>query len=127
TAGGVGSFKGQNVKVAVIDSGIDYTNPDLGGCAHFGDSNCRVVGGWDFVGNSYDDSVADTDYQPVPHPDADPAPCDPNFADAEVAAGRAATSDAGHGTHVAGIIGANAADVNGVTGVAPQAKFLAYR
>ena len=32
-AGGVGAFKGQGVKVAVIDSGVDYTNPDLGGCA----------------------------------------------------------------------------------------------
>jgi subtilisin family serine protease len=126
-AGGVGPDKGQGVKVAVIDSGIDYTNPDLGGCAHFGDANCRVVGGFDFVGDSYDDTSTDLAYQPVPHPDNDPAPCDPNVADAVVAAGRAASSDAGHGTHVAGIVGAKAAGPNGVTGVAPEVQFLAYR
>jgi subtilisin family serine protease len=125
--GGVGAAKGQGVKVAVIDSGIDYTNPDLGGCAHFGDATCRVVGGFDFVGDSYDATATDADFQPVPHPDADPAPCNPITADAEVAAGRAASSDAGHGTHVSGIIGAKAADANGVTGVAPSASFLAYR
>jgi minor extracellular serine protease Vpr len=127
SAGGVGTFKGQGVKVAVIDSGIDYTNPDLGGCAHFGDSNCRVVGGYDFVGDNYDANPADKAYNPVPTPDNDPAPCNPLTADAIVAAGRATSSDAGHGTHVAGIIGAKAADANGVTGVAPEAKFLAYR
>ncbi len=36
---------GQNVKVAVIDSGIDYTHPDLDGV---------VVGGWDFTNNDAD-------------------------------------------------------------------------
>jgi subtilisin family serine protease len=127
SAGGVGSDTGKGVKVAVIDSGVDYTNPDLGGCAHFGDSNCRVIGGYDFVGDSYDDSSADKAFQPVPHPDNDPAPCDPNTADAIVSAGRATDSDAGHGTHVAGIIGAKAAGPDGVTGVAPDVSFLAYR
>jgi minor extracellular serine protease Vpr len=126
-AGGVGSFKGQGVKVAVIDSGVDYTNPDLGGCAHFGNANCRVIGGWDFVGDLYDGTSTDHVFNPVPAPDADPAPCDPLFADARVAAGDASSSGAGHGTHVAGIIGAKAADANGVTGVAPDVSFLAYR
>jgi subtilisin family serine protease len=126
-AGGVGPYKGQNVKVAVIDSGVDYTNPDLGGCAHFGDANCRVIGGYDFVGDLYDGTSTDKAFNPVPAPDPDPAPCNPLFADARVTAGDAATSGAGHGTHVAGIIGANAANADGVTGVAPQVKFLAYR
>ena len=126
-AGGVGAAQGQGVKVAVIDSGIDYTNPDLGGCAHFGDANCRVVGGFDFVGDSYDANPADGAFQPVPHQDNDPAPCDPLTADKIVAGGFATSSDAGHGTHVAGIIGAKAADANGVTGVAPRVSFLAYR
>jgi minor extracellular serine protease Vpr len=127
TAGGVGSDQGQGVKVAVIDSGIDYTNPDLGGCAHFGDANCRVIGGYDFVGDSYDDTSTDKAFQPVPQPDNDPAPCDPNTADAIVSAGGSASSDAGHGTHVAGIIGARAANADGVTGVAPAVSFLSYR
>jgi len=32
--------------IAVIDSGIDYTHPDLGAC--FG-SGCKVLGGYDFI------------------------------------------------------------------------------
>ncbi|MGZ8852535.1 MAG: S8 family peptidase, partial [Thermoanaerobaculia bacterium] len=42
---------GVGVKVAVIDSGIDYTHPDLGGC--FG-GGCRVAGGHDFVNDDAD-------------------------------------------------------------------------
>lgn len=128
-AGGVGNDLGQGVKVAVIDSGIDYTNPDLrnGTCNHLGDPGCRVIGGYDFVGDSYDDTPTDPAFQPVPHPDNDPAPCDPNTADAIVNAGGSASSDAGHGTHVTGIIGAKAANADGVTGVAPDVQFLAYR
>jgi hypothetical protein len=37
---------GQGIRVAVLDTGIDYTHPDLGGC--FG-ASCKVVGGYDFV------------------------------------------------------------------------------
>jgi len=35
-------------RIAVIDTGVDYTHPDLGSC--FGPS-CKVIGGWDFVNN----------------------------------------------------------------------------
>jgi len=47
---------GQNVTgigttVAIVDTGIDYTHPDLGGC--FGPS-CKVIGGWDFVNGDAD-------------------------------------------------------------------------
>lgn len=41
---------GTGVKVAVIDTGIDYNHPDLGGC--FGEG-CRVALGHDFVGKKY--------------------------------------------------------------------------
>ncbi|MBK8051567.1 MAG: S8 family serine peptidase [Anaerolineales bacterium] len=37
--------------VAIIDTGIDYTHPDLGGCFGIG---CRVAGGWDFYNNDGD-------------------------------------------------------------------------
>jgi minor extracellular serine protease Vpr len=111
--GGVGALDGSGVKVAVIDSGIDYTNPDLGGC--FG-PGCKVAGGFDLVGNSYDDTPTDPGYQPIPHPSPDPAPCDPNIG-----------GNGGHGTHVAGIIGAKAAGPTGVTGVAPGVTLLAFK
>lgn len=117
-------WTGQGVKVAILDSGVDYTHPDLGGC--FG-AGCRVAGGFDFVGDSYDAAPEDSTYQPVPHPDPDPAPCDPNVADAIAQQPGAGPSAAAHGTHVAGIVGAKAASATGVTGVAPQATILAYR
>jgi hypothetical protein len=44
-------LKGAGVTVGIIDSGIDYTHPDLGGC--FG-AGCRVVGGYDFVNDDAD-------------------------------------------------------------------------
>jgi len=42
---------GSGIKVAILDTGIDYTHPALGGC--FGPS-CKVIGGWDFVNNDGD-------------------------------------------------------------------------
>ncbi len=87
---------GAGVKVAIIDSGIDYRHPDLGG--GFG-PGFRVDGGFDFVGDFYLGGGT------VPIPDANPLDCN------------------GHGTHVAGIIGAN----GGARGVAPGATLRAYR
>ena len=104
-------YTGAGVLVAVIDTGIDYHHPDLGGC--FGEG-CRVSGGWDFVGDAFnpasadgslETSVAALAFDPVPHPDADPDDCN------------------GHGTHVAGIVGANGV----VKGVAPGVTLGAYR
>lgn len=42
---------GAGVRVAIIDSGIDYTHSDLGGC--FG-QGCKVVDGWDFINDDAD-------------------------------------------------------------------------
>ena len=93
---------GRGVRVAVMDSGIDYDHPDLGGC--FG-PGCRVESGRDFVGNPYNNDSTSPAYNPVTTPDPLPDDC------------------GGHGTHVAGIIGANGA----VRGVAPGVTFMAYR
>jgi subtilisin family serine protease len=93
---------GAGIKVAVMDTGIDFDNPDLGGC--FG-PGCRVEGGYDLVGDAYNNDSTSATYNPVPTPDAIPDDCN------------------GHGTHVAGIIGANGQ----VKGVAPGVTFRAYR
>ena len=95
-------YTGAGVKVAIMDTGIDYDHPDLGGC--FG-PGCRVAAGWDFVGDAYNADSSSTAYNPVPAPDAYPDDCN------------------GHGSHVAGIVGANGA----VVGVAPGVTFGAYR
>jgi subtilisin family serine protease len=76
---------GEGIVVAILDTGIDYTHHDLGGC--FG-PGCRVEAGYDFVNQ-------------------DPDPMD----------------DHGHGTHVAGIVGANGQ----VVGVAPAVRLHAYK
>lgn len=42
---------GRNVTISIIDSGIDYLHPDLGGCFGLG---CKVAGGYDFVDGDED-------------------------------------------------------------------------
>jgi len=42
---------GSGIIVGEIDDGVDYTNPDLGGCLG---PNCKVIGGWDFGDNDPD-------------------------------------------------------------------------
>ncbi|HET9445072.1 MAG TPA: S8 family serine peptidase, partial [Steroidobacteraceae bacterium] len=93
---------GAGIKVAVMDTGIDFDHPDLGGC--FG-PGCRVFTGWDFVGDAFNADDTSPTYNPVAVPDPIPDDCN------------------GHGTHVAGIVGANGA----IRGVAPNVKFGAYR
>ncbi|KAK8051388.1 hypothetical protein PG993_002773 [Apiospora rasikravindrae] len=92
---------GKGFRIAIVDSGIDWHHPALGGC--FG-PGCLVETGWDLVGD---------DYNPpgLPNPDADPY-----------------DNCVGHGTHVAGIIAAQLqGNEYGFTGAAPGAKLAAYR
>lgn len=117
---------GSGVTIAIMDSGLDYTLPEFGGC--FG-PGCKVRGGFDLVGDTYNATETSPAFQPIPHPDANPLPCNPDDADRAEVLG-AGTSDAAHGTHVAGIA---AADGRGhtadgqVVGVAPGAQLLAYK
>ncbi len=54
SASGNPCLTGEGMKIAIIDSGIDYTHPDLGGC--FG-PGCKVEGGYDFI--NYDSDPMD--------------------------------------------------------------------
>lgn len=72
-----------SVVVAVLDSGADFSHPDLQG---------KLVAGWDYVNN-----------------DGDPA------------------DDHGHGTHVAGIIGAATDNNEGVAGVGFNTRLLVVK
>jgi minor extracellular serine protease Vpr len=118
-------LSGAGVKVAIIDSGIDFDHPDFGGNGVPGDGinpdpnfgptgNSRVKFGWDFVGDDYDAANAAPGHTPVP--DANPDSCrDYNGSSGE------------HGTHVAGIAGASGFPPAGVRGVAPGVTFGSYR
>jgi subtilisin family serine protease len=48
-----GGYQGAGQVIAIIDTGVDYTHPDLGGCVAVG-GGCRVVGGYDFVNDDAD-------------------------------------------------------------------------
>ncbi|RLE38784.1 hypothetical protein DRJ17_02855 [Candidatus Woesearchaeota archaeon] len=44
-------YTGKDITIAVIDTGVDYHHPDLGGCMGAG---CKVVDGYDFVNGDSD-------------------------------------------------------------------------
>jgi minor extracellular serine protease Vpr len=105
------AFTGAGIKVAVLDSGIDYTHAALGGSgdpAEYAANDptliepgsfptAKVVGGYDFVGSVWPNGPE------MPDPD----PLDDGSA-------------AGHGTHVGHIIG-------GMGGVAPGVDLYAVK
>ena len=136
---------GEGVKIAIIDTGLDYTHANFGGPgtaaayaaanaaealpanpAHFGPAAARVKGGFDFAGNDY--NADGTEAQQVPKPDPNPLDCN------------------GHGSHVAGTAAGSGVTAAGTTftgdynastlvpgafsigpGVAPKADLYAVR
>jgi minor extracellular serine protease Vpr len=101
-------YTGTGIKVAVMDTGIDIDHPDFGGNGSNGSTafpTARIAYGYDFVGDAFNADSTSPSYNPVPVPDNNPDDC------------------GGHGTHVAGIVGASGT----VVGVAPDVTFGAYR
>jgi len=101
-------LSGSGIKVAIMDTGIDIDHPDFGGNGVNGSTSfptARIPYGYDFVGDAFNADSTSPDYNPVTIPDNNPDDC------------------GGHGTHVAGIVGANGT----VKGVAPEVTLGAYR
>ena len=114
-----GSFHGEGIKIADIDTGVDYTHADFGGSGNpadyltelskdtlapnplwFGPSAPKVKGGVDLVGDAYDASSLDP-AQTTPQPDPNPLDC------------------SGHGTHTAGTAAGFGVLANGSTYAGP--------
>ncbi|UOY93125.1 S8 family serine peptidase [Ectobacillus sp. JY-23] len=98
-------YTGKGIKVAVIDTGIDYHHPDL---------KDAYQGGYDFVDDDADPmETTYDDWRKSGRPEST----------------NGQTYYTSHGTHVAGIVagqGKNTSDV-AITGVAPEADLYAYR
>ncbi|KAI9366771.1 peptidase S8/S53 domain-containing protein [Zopfochytrium polystomum] len=108
---------GKGIKVAILDSGVYYKHPALGG--RFG-PGCKVAFGYDLVGDAFGSSVEGGRIELSTAPDSDPI--DDCSAQAR-------------GTHLAGIVagvGRGISESGFVpefewTGVAPEATIGAYR
>jgi subtilisin family serine protease len=131
---------GAGIRIGFIDTGIDYTHADFGGSGDPADyaandptiieagtfPTAKVVGGYDFAGNTYNPASSDP-VLATALPDPDPLDCN------------------GHGSHVAGIAGGFGVLTNNLTfagpydqnlnagmfrigpGVAPKAKLYALK
>jgi len=88
------NLTGAGQTICIIDTGINYSHLDLGGC--YGNNNpsssCKVIGGYDYCADDTNCASSDADPKDVQ----------------------------GHGTHVSGITSANGT----IRGVAPDARIV---
>jgi subtilisin family serine protease len=87
----------RKIKVAIVDTGIDYNHPDLKANVWTNEAELNGVAGVDDDGNGYADDVHGWNFVSASAPPQD---------------------DNKHGTHVAGIIGARGGNGDGIAGVA---------
>ena len=116
------AVRGDGIRVAIIDTGIDYLHKMFGGAGSVEEYKAndptvieensfptrKVIAGIDLVGVGYDAGSTVFDKQ-IPRGDPDPL------------------DESGHGTHVAGSVAGHGDGVNTYDGVAPDASLLAIK
>jgi len=133
---------GSGVKVAIIDTGIDYGHTDFAGpgTTEYYNSNdhtviegshpfptVKVIAGYDFVGDTYDAESTDPAIN-TPVPDPDPLDCfDHGTHVAGTAAGIGVTSAGASYTGAYTQTDVNNANLRVNPGAAPQASLMAYK
>lgn len=103
-----------DIIVAVIDSGMDYTHPDLSSNMWENVLELTGIPGQDDDGNGYIDDIYGYDFSGATEEDPDDGDGDP-------------CDVFGHGTHVAGTIGAVGNNNRGVTGVCWDVRLMALK
>jgi subtilisin family serine protease len=114
--------QGEGIRIAIVDTGIDYTHRNFGGPgtpSAYANNNgttiepgtfptAKVIGGYDFAGDNYHPDPNNPD-SAAPTPDPDPL------------------DQQGHGSHVAGTAAGFGVPGKIGAGVAPRALLYAYK